>query len=349
MKKSAIAFAVIFLLALSSVFAACADGEENIPDRTVYEITTTGSELYSYGMHTTRATAGTDAYVVVEPEYAAVGIAAVYFNGQPCAKDAAEKNRYNYTMPAEDVTITVDLDFTDTAEDDGFLSWGENETVLTAGTGTADLEFITDWAYTSLTKVEIYASANRSVIPDEALSISYYTDGSLIEGGKISIDLSKVSVGKTQIVLALQSSNVDTYDGCIVCSVEVREPQPIIHVEQFTGEVTFKIPGTTPYERFFFEFTDLSYEENTDAKEYQNFWSDDGYAADKDGYVTVRPTYVVGHVYAVRAGYFDEYGVLKEWSVNFANDENNVDYDSGRDELTFDGESGSVTLVLGKY
>ena len=192
--------AALLALSVSAAFVACGDGETpggdggngGNTDTKSYTVTKTESDLYDYGWSTTTATAGTAAYVEVTPEYEAVSIAAVYYNGQACTKDAENEERYNFTMPAEDVTITVDVAFTDRAEDDNFLAWDTaNETTVLTGTGTAELAFTTDWNYTSILKKEVLLSSDPSVIPNEALSIDYSTSGSLIEGGTIKIDHSK--------------------------------------------------------------------------------------------------------------------------------------------------------------
>ena len=125
--------AALLALSVSAAFVACGDGEtpggdggngENT-DTKSYTVTKTESDLYDYGWSTTTATAGTAAYVEVTPEYEAVSIAAVYYNGQACTKDAENEERYNFTMPAEDVTITVETDLIPNTEDN-FVKWSED-------------------------------------------------------------------------------------------------------------------------------------------------------------------------------------------------------------------------------
>lgn len=311
--------AALLALSVSAAFVACGDGETpggdggngGNTDSKSYTVTKTESDLYDYGWSTTTATAGTAAYVEVTPEYEAVSIAAVYYNGQACTKDAENEERYNFTMPAEDVTITVDVAFTDRAEDDNFLAWDTaNETTVLTGTGTAELAFTTDWNYTSILKKEVLLSSDPSVIPNEALSIDYSTSGSLIEGGTIKIDRSLIHTGTAQIVLALQSSNVTTYDGCIVCTVTVEEEPEITHVDTWTETVVFNASILRgDLETLAISFTDLDHQEYTDTKETQAFYHPNNknggvkFSIDADDKITVTIEYVPEHEYSITLYY----------------------------------------------
>lgn len=346
--------AALLALSVSAAFVACGDGETpggdggngGNTDTKSYTVTKTESDLYDYGWSTTTATAGTAAYVEVTPEYEAVSIAAVYYNGQACTKDAENEERYNFTMPAEDVTITVDVAFTDRAEDDNFLAWDTaNETTVLTGTGTAELAFTTDWNHTSLLKKEVLLSSDPSVIPNEALSIDYSTSGSLIEGGTIKIDRSKIHPGTAQIVLALQSSNVTTYDGCIVCTVTVEEEPEITHVDTWTETVVFQ-PFSVDTENLYIQFKDLTYDETLDAPQYQMFydpnkWSDrDTWTLNEDNMIEVQFEYVPDHEYSVTVGYLGETKTIRinETFATYAEYKN--------DKLTFDREGGSIQFSL---
>ena len=105
--------AALLALSVSAAFVACGDGETSggdggnggNTDTKSYTVTKTESDLYDYGWSTTTATAGTAAYVEVTPEYEAVSIAAVYYNGQACTKDAENEERYNFTSRTERRTI----------------------------------------------------------------------------------------------------------------------------------------------------------------------------------------------------------------------------------------------------
>lgn len=345
------AAALSFAAAVS--FAACADGapEEGEGGAQTYTVTAAESELYDIGSYTRKASAGTSAHVEVTPEYDAVAIAAVYYNGQACAKSEGEgeEHYYTFTMPAEDVTITVELAFTDTAEDDDFLAWDTaNETTVLTGTGTAELAFTTDWGYTSLLKKEVLLSSDQSVIPNDALELSYTEQktGNAIIGGTIKIDRSKVQTGETQIVLALQSSNAATYDGCIVCTVKVEEEPEITHVDTWTETVEFQ-PFSVETENLYIQFEDMTYDATLDAPQTQTFydpnrWSDgrDLWTMSKDNMIVVQFEYVEGHKYSVEVG---ELGQEPTVRLN-ATLSTYAEYKNG--ELTFEKEGGSIRFSM---
>ena len=148
------------------------------------------------------------------------------------------------------------------------------------------------------------------MIPNEALSIDYSTSGSLIEGGTIKIDRSKIHPGTAQIVLALQSSNVTTYDGCIVCTVTVEEEPEITHVDTWTETVVFNASILRgDLETLAISFTDLDHQEYTDTKETQSFYHPNNtnggvkFSIDADDKITVTIEYVPEHEYSITLYY----------------------------------------------
>ncbi len=349
----------LLLIGSAALLVSCGgtggDNPEGDGSATEYEVTAPASALYSFGWHTIKATAGTEAYAVVEPSYSAVIIEMVYYNGQPCEKDAEEENRFNYIMPAENVTLTVETGFIDTPQSDdtrGFLAWDSgNETSFVAGEGTAELAFTTDWGYTSLVKVEECLSSDQTVIPNDALELSYRNgNGSMIVGGSVKIDLAKVHAGTAQIVLALQSSNVSSYNGCIVCTVTVKEAEPIVPVETWDVTVEFQ-PFSVETDGLCIAFTDLDHQENTDAKQVQTFFDPNDprdlskWELTQGGMITLTLAYVPQHRYTVRLVYND--GTGKEVSVSEATLQENAAYRN--EELTFAAEGGSIRFSLSAF
>lgn len=85
----------ILALSMAAFFVACGDGSgddrSSGTDNTVYTVTAEDSDYYDVGGQTTQATAGTEAYVIIEPEYAAVSIEKVFFNGQECTESSTEE------------------------------------------------------------------------------------------------------------------------------------------------------------------------------------------------------------------------------------------------------------------
>ena len=243
-KKIFAAVAVLCLVvALTALLVACTPkdrggegggtgGGSGTSDGTVYTVNAPEGFLYDFGWKTTRATAGSDAYVEVEPAHDAVVIDMVYANGEPCVNAGPAEDggtRFEFVMPAEDVDITVGLSFTDT-ERDGRINWAEGmETAISAGAGTATLTAEIGWPWTTSIKVPALLSTDESVIPNDALSYEPVTNQDLVGSSgsnsivqvRVEIDLGKVSPGETQIVLGLESGNSSSNNGCIVVTVTV--------------------------------------------------------------------------------------------------------------------------------
>ena len=239
------------LLALSSVafFAACGGapdgGDGGNTDSTTYTVTAEESDFYDVKGQTNSATAGRAAYVKIVPEFDAVSIDKVLFNGQECTESATEENRYEFTMPAANVEITVEYSFTDN-DSDNFLEWNSENPSSFAMTTDAEEELYSPQYDTSGNRLtaDVFKSPSQSggyfssheetafsmdqdVIPDEALSVSalhanstYPNDAT---GFEVRIDRSKISAGTAQIVLRVENGYKFGDAALLVITVEVTE------------------------------------------------------------------------------------------------------------------------------
>ena len=239
--------AALLALSAGAFFAACGgapDEGDDKTDPTVYTVTAAESDFYDVNGQTRSATAGTAAYVAIEPQFDAVSIDKVLFNGQECTESAAEAHRYEFTMPAANVEITVEYSFTDN-ESDNFLEWNdgnpssieiwkpqsETDTYFPQG----DDEKLTADVFKSPSQSGGYFSSheetafsmNQDVIPDEALSVSalhansnYPNDAT---GFEVRIDRSKISAGTAQIVLRVENEHKFGDAALLVITVEVTD------------------------------------------------------------------------------------------------------------------------------
>lgn len=239
--------AALLALSAGAFFAACGgapDEGDDKTDPTVYTVTAEESDFYDVNGQTRSATAGTAAYVAIEPQFDAVSIDKVLFNGQECTESAAEAHRYEFTMPAANVEITVEYSFTDN-ESDNFLEWNdgnpssieiwkpqsETDTYFPQG----DDEKLTADVFKSPSQSGGYFSSheetafsmNQDVIPDEALSVSalhansnYPNDAT---GFEVRIDRSKISAGTAQIVLRVENEHKFDDAALLVITVEVTD------------------------------------------------------------------------------------------------------------------------------
>ena len=239
--------AALLALSAGAFFAACGgapdEGDDNT-DPTVYTVTAEESDFYDVNGQTRSATAGSAAYVAIEPQFDAVSIDKVLFNGQECTESATEANRYEFTMPAANVEITVEYSFTDN-ESDNFLEWNDGnpssieiwkpqsqtDTYFPQG----DDQKLTADVFKSPSQSGGYFSSheetafsmNQDVIPDEALSVSallansnYPNDAT---GFEVRIDRSKIIAGTAQIVLLVENGHKFGDAALLVITVEVTD------------------------------------------------------------------------------------------------------------------------------
>ena len=235
--------AALLALSAGAFFAACGgapDEGDDKTDPTVYTVTAAESDFYDVNGQTRSATAGTAAYVAIEPQFDAVSIDKVLFNGQECTESAAEAHRYEFTMPAANVEITVEYSFTDN-ESDNFLEWNdgnpssieiwkpqsETDTYFPQG----DDEKLTADVFKSPSQSGGYFSSheetafsmNQDVIPDEALSVSFTSKDSNATDFSVVVDRSKISAGTAQIVLLVENGHKFGDAALLVITVEVTD------------------------------------------------------------------------------------------------------------------------------
>ena len=241
MKKLPLLIAFVLILSLGVIaFAGCGDEPETQPDTTIYNVTSEESPYYDVN-GTYRATVGTTAKISIDLEFPdACTIANVQFNGQDCTK--VDDTNYTFTMPAQNVEITVTLNWIDTPSD-SYLSWAENSpiTLITAkndtdynndpqfgtpGEITYDLSYNASiWGNTDV----LIMSTNQNVIPNSAISNDWLQDNDIkgssgsnqLIGGTLYIDRSQINVGTTQIVFTVKKSWTTSYT--IVITVNVTE------------------------------------------------------------------------------------------------------------------------------
>lgn len=235
--------AALLALSAGAFFAACGGAPDEGGDKTdptVYTVTAEESDFYDVNGQTRSATAGTAAYVAIEPQFDAVSIDKVLFNGQECTESAAEAHRYEFTMPAANVEITVEYSFTDN-ESDNFLEWNdgnpssieiwkpqsETDTYFPQG----DDEKLTADVFKSPSQSGGYFSSheetafsmNQDVVPDEALSVSFTSKDSNATDFSVVVDRSKISAGTAQIVLLVENGHKFGDAALLVITVEVTD------------------------------------------------------------------------------------------------------------------------------
>ena len=222
------------LVPMAAVLVACGGGNgEPAIDNTPHTVTASESDFYDIGSYTRSATAGINAHVEVTPEFDAVKIEKVYYNGQECTKSETEPDTYEFVMPNEDVTITVDLSFIDNTSDN-FLEWDKNnEDTFEVFIETEDDSYFPQWDDGKLSANflddglynhdEQVFSLNQDVVPDEALTVApvYKSMSNLAIGFTVKINRSLIHAGTAQIVLLVDDGRVFGEASLLVCTITV--------------------------------------------------------------------------------------------------------------------------------
>ena len=241
MKKILTIFlASIMMLSVVTFSVACSDGKGNnsgsVTDNTVYTVTVEGSDYYDAVGQTTQATAGMESSVRVAAKYSAVSIEKVFFNENECVKSDTEENTYTFTMPAENVVITVSLKWNDVSTDN-FLTWDKENSVEFEI--FAQPNYLPSWDDGELTAnvskdpsqsggyftahEEKAFSLNKDVIPDEALFVSVTNAkmSNIAVAFVVHIDRTKIKEGTAQIVLQVENKHKFGDAAILVCTVTV--------------------------------------------------------------------------------------------------------------------------------
>lgn len=243
---------LVIVLAMFT-FAACTDPDKGgdggndggsgggSETTTSYTITYTNGTGYTLSGVTT-AKAGDKVTVTVNVTEYDVQVTSVKYNNSACSK--ADDGKYSFTMPSQNVTVSATSEKITAIEEDRPVSWQQEGALQIAKTtGNAQIKY--DVTNTSCTDADVtVTSTNQAVIPSNAITQSNTTVsmGSQINGGIITIDLTKVSVGKTFIILDFDNNTSTSSDGTIIKEVEI---VPEGELEENIAEVsiTFNLLG----------------------------------------------------------------------------------------------------------
>lgn len=140
-------------------------------------------------------------------------IDSVTANGVACTLNA--QGQYEFTMPAEDVTVEIKVKPAPDVDEDGGMVWSESSSQLAVVEEGDDTIYTTQTFEVSfgnhavpnvtvdgyLSGVEVF-SLNPDVIPDEAISgvKPAYAVGSLVTKASFEIDLTKIKEGEARLV-----------------------------------------------------------------------------------------------------------------------------------------------------
>ena len=273
--------------------------------------------------------------------------------------------KYSFTMPAEPVSLSVDVDYYPDNTTDNFLSWDDgnpvsvvkwqpayegdqyydSDDVLLGSTVTSQPS--QSPANMALTVHEERAfSLSQSVIPDDALTVEVgeRSQSNSAYQFTVHIDTSKVSAGTAKIVLVVENGHKFGDEAVLACTVTVTEPEPLDEIEIWTETVIFDLSAiidepTT--EDLYFSFEDLDWKDTMYAQQYQTVL-DGYYTVADDNTVTLTLNYAVGHRYKIELNFRPP---NPDATPTIAvGESSSATYSDG--ELRFTAENGSITFNL---
>ena len=243
---------LVIILAMFT-FAACTDPDKGgdggndggsgggSETTTSYTITYTNGAGYTLSGVTT-AKAGDKVTVTVNVTAYDVQVTSVKYNNSACSK--ADDGKYSFTMPSQNVTVSATSEKITAIEEDRPVSWQQEGALQIAKTtGNAQIKY--DVTNTLCTDADVtVTSTNQAVIPSNAITQSNTTVSmsSQINGGIITIDLTKVSVGKTFIILDFDNNTSTSSDGTIIKEVEI-VPEGELEENIAKVSITFNLLG----------------------------------------------------------------------------------------------------------
>lgn len=252
MKKLCIAIALSLVLVTALVAFSSCDGTSTEP--TYYEITADSGDNYSVVCSHKNAKAGENVTLTVTAgEF--FEIDTVTANGTACTLNTSGK--YEFTMPAQNVTVSVTLKASPDVDESDTMVWSKvceqlaavedgDDTIYTSQ--TFEVDFGTYGVTNNkngegyMTDVEIY-SLNPDVIPNEAISGAKATtvvDGWYATGATFDIDLTKISEGTARLVFKEGTralvKTLEVVDFGEVTPVNLYTEKVVIDMSELKGE-----------------------------------------------------------------------------------------------------------------
>lgn len=299
-----------FLLALKfvsflGVLSITSCNNEIVESKNKYSISYESSEYFTISNLPSEAYEG-------DTVYFDLSIDSLFFEIDTVMANSIEVNKtnlgWNFLMPSEDVTITVNLSQVGEYDDENDkLSWPTNTPTIISMASDDDKDSTLDITqdlglgfgisssnYVTSIKETIHSS-NQDVIPDDAITFKTITSSSsnIIVGGKLVIDLKKVNEGEAYLYIELKPNNSSL--GKLIKKINVVKYG---EVEVETFDVKFKITNESDYnnEDLFLNISDLNYVYGSNQKELYTYYLKDFLNNEIDF------KYAKGHKYYISCG-----------------------------------------------
>lgn len=236
-KKTILVTVLVVCMIISAVaVSACNDGGSNPQTPASYTVTAQSGEGYTVSVPAT-AKAGDMVSVEVSVSSDDVRIVAVKANGTDC--EVGADGKYSFTMPAENVTVTVQTEKLTQVDSDGVFAMESNAMTTVAMGGMYPYNFFDEHVWklrveltkriymTLLGKDSYVRSSNGSVIPENAITFETVTDSenqsNEIIAVDVCIDTDLISAGTTWLEIFIKNGNNSSYKGTLMQKITVVE------------------------------------------------------------------------------------------------------------------------------
>lgn len=342
--KKLLSIMAVFACVFTAGITMLACGEEPKAPAS-YNVILPSSSEYTITVDKETASEGDVVSLEIEVTNIAKEVESVYANEVVCE---FVDNVYSFTMPAEDVTVTVNLQdktFTEVLVD-GQVEWAlynPNQIVTSSAQYAEDTIYINYTEGVNNPEITV-TSTNQDVIPASAIGevLDWDLDmGSMKAYSYFDIDLNQVNVGTTYLIINVNSDSVTNVDATIIKKIDVVEQDDLV-IDIWSTSLTLDLSRLTSYMFVNIQVFDWDAQYGSTMQTISTI----GSPSEGDGEVTIDIDYVPYHRYRVSV-YVNENGANKFFDID--DTQGTGSSISGYNQyidgyLTFFEDGGSLTL-----
>ena len=311
--KKLLSIMAVFACVFTAGITMLACGEEPKAPAS-YNVILPSSSEYTITVDKETASEGDVVSLEIEVTNIAKEVESVYANEVVCE---FVDNVYSFTMPAEDVTVTVNLQdktFTEVLVD-GQVEWAlynPNQIVTSSAQYAEDTIYINYTEGVNNPEITV-TSTNQDVIPASAIGevLDWDLDmGSMKAYSYFDIDLNQVNVGTTYLIINVNSDSVTNVDATIIKKIDVVEQDDLV-IDTWSTSLTLDLSRLTSYMFVNIQVFDWDAQYGSTMQTISTI----GSPSEGDGEVTIDIDYVPYHRYRVSV-YVNENGANKFFDID---------------------------------
>lgn len=311
--KKLLSIMAVFACVFTAGITMLACGEEPKAPAS-YNVILPSSSEYTITVDKEAASEGDVVSLEIEVTNIAKEVESVYANEVVCE---FVDNVYSFTMLAEDVTVTVNLQdktFTEVLVD-GQVEWAlynPNQIVTSSAQYAEDTIYINYTEGVNNPEITV-TSTNQDVIPASAIGevLDWDLDmGSMKAYSYFDIDLNQVNVGTTYLIINVNSDSVTNVDATIIKKIDVVEQDDLV-IDTWSTSLTLDLSRLTSYMFVNIQVFDWDAQYGSTMQTISTI----GSPSEGDGEVTIDIDYVPYHRYRVSV-YVNENGANKFFDID---------------------------------